>query len=70
MGRRAALVDVTITDVALPDIRAVLHLDVTGQQRVINAYPPTGTTSRMPKTAASPMAMGLRGESAARWQPP
>ncbi|MER7938061.1 MULTISPECIES: hypothetical protein [unclassified Streptomyces] len=55
---------------ALPDIRAVLHLDVTGQQRVINAYPPTGTTSRMPKTAASPMAMGLRGESAARWQPP
>ncbi|MGW4882726.1 hypothetical protein ACWEPI_39990 [Streptomyces sp. NPDC004262] len=55
------MVDVTITDVALPDIRAVLHLDETGQQRMINAYPPTGTTSRMPKTAASPMAMGLEG---------
>ncbi|MEU3986566.1 MFS transporter [Streptomyces sp. NPDC026672] len=32
------VVDVTIMNVALPDIRASLHMNVTGQQWVINAY--------------------------------
>ncbi len=32
------VLDVSIVDVALPGMRHALHLSVTGQQRVVNAY--------------------------------